>query len=171
MKSLLYSKIKCKKCNSRGVIFIFLLLLCCSSVKYERQENLRLLKCIEITKQKEICQDVFKLCQELQCIGHEERIMAIIYKESRFNPKARNYNSHNRSWDIGLMQLNTKAIKNASIEDNIKIGILHYKKSLDITPEKTILNYHLGRTGVNNGYTDEKYVSDVLSYEKRLKLQ
>lgn len=113
-------------------------------------------------------------------------IYRVIQKESNFNPNAINYNPHNGSYDIGIMQINngktgqwlaeTHGISNVTnemlfnIEFNIKMGVwylnyLHEKYDRDW--HKTLTAYNMGPTGMKKHFkkhntTTSKYSREIL---------
>lgn len=61
-----------------------------------------------ISLSKELQEYTWNLCNEYKL--SYEMVLSLIYQESRFNPKAINYNSNN-TYDSGITQINSKYLK------------------------------------------------------------
>ena len=101
---------------------------------------------------------------------------ALVWMESRFNPKAINRNAH--SIDRGLFQLNSKSFSFLKTEDfydpsiNAKYGTAHLKFCLDRGKNEVVALaiYNAGTVGVRKGtpVSTLRYISRILEYRDTL---
>jgi len=137
--------------------------------------------CIEINKG--LQKYIYDLCQENDITY--ELVLAIIWRESRFETNALNYNT-NKTYDSGLMQLNdsTQEWVSQNIDndlnyknpyDNILAGISLLKYYIDKTGNEYdgLYAYGVGLNGfydnVNQGITTNSKVDLAYEYVNKLK--
>ncbi|MCD6120786.1 MAG: lytic transglycosylase domain-containing protein [Spirochaetales bacterium] len=102
---------------------------------------------------------------------------ALVWMESRFNPKAVNRNAH--SVDRGLFQLNSKSFYFLKEKDfynpaiNAKYGTAHLKFCLERGKDDIVAlaMYNAGTAGVRKGtpVSTLRYISKILKYRDNLK--
>jgi soluble lytic murein transglycosylase-like protein len=121
-------------------------------------------------KQEEIVDIIFNVNNYYK-LNEPEMLIAIAWRESRFNPKARNINANGTN-DISVMQMNDRYFKGEYVDNlyvNITLGITHYYNGLILCRGRKTdaLRLYNAGTLVRNPRT-EKYVSDVLLYALNL---
>lgn len=103
-----------------------------------------------------------------------ELFVALMYTESRFNPKEVNYNS-NGTYDTGICQINSCHIKEleklnlniTNTEDNMRYACIILSSYLiEFKSEyKALQIYNSGIGGFKNGY-GEKYAAKVMNIKR-----
>lgn len=102
---------------------------------------------------------------------------ALAKKESEFNPRRKNYNEWNDSWDRGLFQLNNKSFTlseeeyfNPDINSHKGLQYFHQQFLTFNDNYLAMLAYNWGPNRVKAGKTPPQkvvnYIEDIKSYEK-----
>lgn len=149
----------------------------------------------DVKLSEELQKYTYDLCQEYN-ISYD-LIIAIMYLESRFNPKAINNTNTNNTTDQGLMQINScnwewvdelagRDLDLNKPKDNILAGILIFDNFRTYWINKgytsqeelftlTLLSYNRGAYGAskyieNNSPYDNSYVDKVLEYKNMIEI-
>lgn len=137
---------------------------------------------IDLVKNKEIVNALYAQKSQVDI----DVLVAVIWVESRFNPKALNKNVDQRtgkvkSIDGGLFQLNSSVYSDIpskelfTIEKNIEIGVDHLEKDLEWAKgdlKKALMAYNGGRTGsIKPSPKIIRYANEVLTKTSEINSQ